>query len=78
MGTSTRCETGCPGWAPRLRPEGGRGGLRFTCGPSDEGGREDRVNALKLLSEQHLEEVVRIQSTRESFAGQALLAGLLL
>src|SRR5712691_4033662 len=30
-----------PGWAPRLRPEGGHGGLRLTCGPSDDGGREE-------------------------------------
>ncbi len=36
-----------------------------------------RANALKLLSQQYLEQVVGIESAREALAGHALLAGLL-
>jgi hypothetical protein len=36
-----------------------------------------RANALKLLSQQYLKQVVRIESAGEALAGQALSAGLL-
>ncbi len=36
-----------------------------------------RANALKLLAQQHLKQVVRIEGTREALAGQTLRAGLL-
>jgi hypothetical protein len=36
-----------------------------------------RANALKLLSQQYLKQVVRIKSAGEALAGQALSAGLL-
>src|SRR5713226_2503337 len=67
-GTSTRWAYGCPGWAPRLRPEGGQGGLRLTCGPSDDGGRE---GVLRILLELRLQRrYLRLQG------GNALLVPL--
>src|SRR3954447_19909703 len=42
-GTKRRSALRCPGWPPRLRPEGGVGGLRFNPMGSDEGGLEELV-----------------------------------
>jgi hypothetical protein len=40
-------------------------------------GQQGRANALKLLSQQHLEQVVGVKRTGEALAGHALRAGLL-
>src|SRR3954447_6611544 len=53
-GTKRRSALRCPGCPPRLRPEGGAGGLRFNPMGSDEGGLEELVELSFSLASRSL------------------------